>query len=274
VTTHWQIEADGATLDVYVSEPFVPGAPFIAAAHPAGSFNERSVALLVEVSGANVVCANFDAGFSALATMVDGLDEVRRQLGIERWVFWGMSGGGWLSMEYALCHPSSLRGVIIESVCSCFRVRLADPECILSPFHTSWRDILDARNLIDPHSHTNEGDAAHATEWIEVEGVGSVFRRQNGPALLVSAMPVTPEMRVRLPLLWTIDFREALAKIRTPSLVMAGDADPVAPLRHVRGVHDAIPDSSLFVAAGAGHVPTTTRRDDVREAVATFLQSL
>jgi pimeloyl-ACP methyl ester carboxylesterase len=273
VTTHRQIEADGATLDVYVREPLLPGAPFIAAAHPAGVFNERSVALLVEMSGANVVCANFDAGFPALAAMVDGLDAVRRQLGIERWIFWGMSGGGWLSMEYALRHPSSLRGVIIESVCSCFRVRLADPECILSPFHTSWRYLLDARNLIDPHSHSDEGDA-RATEWIEIEGVGSVFRRRNGPALLVSAMPVTPEMRVRLPLLWTIDFREALTKIRTSSLVMAGDADPVAPLRHVRGVHDAISGSSFFVAAGAGHVPTTTRRDDVREAVGTFLQSL
>lgn len=273
MTAHRQIEAGAGTLDVYVSEPLAPGAPFIAAAHPAGVFNERSVALLVEMSGANVVCANFDAGFPSLAAMADGLDTVRRQLGIERWVFWGMSGGGWLSMEYALRHPSSLRGVIIESVCSCFRVRLADPECILSPFHTSWRAILDARNLIDPDSHEAEGDA-RATEWIEIEGVGSVFRRLNGPALLVSPMPVTPGMRVGLPLLWTIDFREKLAEIRTPALVLAGDADPVAPLRHLRAVHGAITGSSFFVAAGAEHVPTTTRRDDVRDAVGTFLQSL
>jgi pimeloyl-ACP methyl ester carboxylesterase len=273
VTQHRRIEAAGGTLDVYVSEPLVPGAPFIAAAHPAGVFNEKSVALLCEMSGANVVCATFDPGFPTLATMVDGLEEVRGQLGIDRWLFWGMSGGGWLSMEYALRHPSSLRGVIIESVCSCFRVRLADPECVFSPFHSSWRSSLGERNLIDPDSHAAEGDA-RATEWIEIEGVGSVFRRINGPALLVSPMPVTPEMRAGMPLLWTIDYRDDLARIRTASLVIAGDADPVAPLSHVRAVYDAIRGSSYFVAAGAGHVPTTTRRDDVRAAVGTFLQNL
>ena len=273
MTEHRQIKAGGGMLDVYVSEPLAPGAPFIAAAHPAGVFNEKSVALVCEMSGANVVCATFDAGFTTLASMVDGLEEVRRQLAVERWLFWGMSGGGWLSMEYALRRPSSLRGVIIESVCSCFRVRLADPECILSPFHTSWRSLLEDRNLIDPDSHASEGDA-RATEWIEIEGVGSVFRRQNGAALLVSPMPVTPEMRVGLPLLWTIDFRDELAKIRTPTFVIAGDADPLAPLRHVRAVRDAIAGSSFFIAAGAGHVPTTTRRDDVREAVGDFLRSV
>jgi pimeloyl-ACP methyl ester carboxylesterase len=273
VTQHRRIEAAGGTLDVYVSEPLVPGAPFIAAAHPAGVFNEKSVALLCEMSGANVVCATFDPGFPTLATMVDGLEEVRGQLGIDRWLFWGMSGGGWLSMEYALRHPSSLRGVIIESVCSCFRIRLSDPECILSPFHASWRSTLEGRNLIDPDSHAAEGDA-RATEWIEIEGIGSVFRRQNGPALLVSAMPVLPEMRARLHLLWTIDFRDELAKIATPSLVIAGDADPVAPLHHVRAIHDDIAGSSFYIAAGAAHVPTTTRRDDVREAVGAFVGNL
>lgn len=273
MTEQRRIETGSGTLDVYVSEPLAPDAPFVAASHPAGVFGEKSVALLSEMSGANVICANFDPRFSTLAAMVDGLEEVRRQLGVDRWIFWGMSGGGWLSMEYALRHPSSLRGVIIESVCSCFRVRLADPECLFSPFHTSWRSTLERRNLIDPGSHAAEGDV-RATEWIEVEGVGSVFRRIDGPALLVSPMPVTPEMRAGMPLLWTIDFRDDLAKIRTTTLVIAGDADLVAPLSHVRAVYDAIRGSSFFVAAGAGHVPTTTRRDDVREAVGTFLPNL
>ncbi len=273
MTERRQLGGGAGTLDVYVSEPLVPDAPFIAAAHPAGVLNEKSVALLSAMSGANVICANFDSGFTTLASMVDGLEHVRRELGVSQWVFWGMSGGGWLALAYALHHPSSLHGAIVESVCACFRLRLADPECILSPFHPSWRDTLDARGLIDPASHAAVGDA-HATEWIEVAGIGSVFRRTHGPAVLVSPMPVIPEMRSGLPLLWTIDFRNELAKIRTPVLVMAGDTDPISPLHHVRAVHEAIDGSAFFVAAGAGHVPTTTRREDVREAVGAFLQRL
>ena len=189
--------------------------------------------------------------------MVDSIEEVRLRLGLDPWVFWGMSGGGWLGQVYAHRYPEALRGVILESVCSCWRLRVADPRCLASPFHPSWRPTLERHGLIDPAAHAATGEVAE-TEWYEVDGVGSVFRRRGGPALVVSPIPLSQEMRTAMPLFWTVDLRESLPQIRVPTLVIGGTADPIAPLSHVRSLHEAIAGSWLLIHEG-GHVPTTTR---------------
>jgi pimeloyl-ACP methyl ester carboxylesterase len=95
-----------------------------------------------------------------------------------------------------------------------------------------WLDIvLATRGLIASDSHADLGDP-DSTEWTSVDGVGSVFRRRDGPALLVSPMPPSPEMRRVMPLLWTIDARGWLSAVRTPTLVLCGSSDPVLPVSH------------------------------------------
>jgi 3-oxoadipate enol-lactonase len=276
-----RVEVPGGVLDVTVG-PVIPGAAVVCAAHPAGVFAESAVDLLGEVTGASVVCINpRGIGQSSPApsgdtrytfdSMVDDLDAARRHLGIRSWVFWGMSGGGWLGQAYGCRHPDALDGLILESICSCFRVRLADPTCILSPFHAQWRPALESRDLIDQDSHTDVGDAG-ATEWLEVENVGSVFCRRNGPALLVSPTPASAEMRTAMPLLWTADFRESLQAIRMPTLVIGGSADPIVPLAHVQSLHDGVAGSRLLIVDGGGHVPTTARHSQVIDAARSFLR--
>lgn len=256
--------------------------PVVCAAHPAGVFGEDAVRLLSGIAGTRVVCVN-PRGLGASARgpwgdpdhgfgpMVDDLDAVRRHLGLVRWAFWGMSGGGWLGLEYADRVPEALAGLILESVCPAFRLRLADPECLLSPFHPAWRPALEDQGLIDLRSHLEAGDPWD-TEWQEVESVGAVFRRRDGPALLVSPMPVAAEMAAAMPLLWAAEFRPALCRIDTPTLILAGSADPLVPLAHVRALHEGIAGSRLAVVEGAGHVPTANG-GPVTEAVRTFLEA-
>ena len=247
------------------------GAWTVCAAHPAEPLGEGAVELLAAASGAQVVCVS--PGRPTLEEMVDDLEAVRRSLDRERWVFWGMSGGGWLAQIYAHRYPEALAGIIVEGACPCFRERLADPACVLSPFFPSWRSALESAGLLDPESH-REASPADDSEWIEVPDVGSVFRRRNGPTLLVSPMPVSDGMRRVMPELWKFDSREWLSTLRVPTLVMSGTADPVAPLAHVRAVHEAIPGSRWVPVEGAGHVPVAERRPEVGEAVRSFLEGL
>lgn len=256
----------------------------ICAAHPAGVFGESAVKLLAEAANSDVICVNprgIGASTPALSgqhnytleQMVDDLDLVRRHLDVQRWVFWGMSGGGWLGQIYAHRHPDALAGLVLESICPCFRTRLSDPTCILSPFYPSWKPVLAERGLISESSHLKAGDPK-TTEWIEVEGVGSVFRRTQGPALLVSPMPVSPEMRSAMPVLWTVDTRAWLTQLRVPTLIVCGSSDPIVPASHMAEIHRAIPRSELLLVEGAGHVPTTQKRPEVAEAVRSFLKNL
>jgi pimeloyl-ACP methyl ester carboxylesterase len=242
----------------------------ICAAHPAEPLGEGAAELLAAASGAQAVCVNPRG--PRLEEMVEEIDAARRERGLDRWVFWGMSGGGWLAQIYAHRHPDALAGIIVEGACPCFRERLADPVCVLSPFFPAWRGALEAAGLLDPESH-REASPADDSEWIEIPTVGSVFRRRNGPALLVSPMPVSDGMRRVMPELWRFDSRAWLSTIRVPTLVLAGTADPVAPLVHVRAVHEAIPNSRWVAVEGAGHVPVAERRPEV-EAVRGFLGKL
>jgi pimeloyl-ACP methyl ester carboxylesterase len=200
------------------------------------------------------------------------IEAVRRKLGLERWTFWGMSGGGWLAQLYAHRHPESLTGAIIESVCPCFRARLADPECLISPLHPQWKATLQSQGLIEPGSH-DDLDFRQATEWIEVAGVGSVFRRVDGPALLVSPMPVDPHLRRAMPVLWTFDARAWLSSVASDALVIGGGSDPIVPLAHVRRLHEALPHSNFVEVADGGHVPSVERHPQALHAVRKWLEA-
>jgi proline iminopeptidase len=275
------VEIPTGMLEVFLAGPIEAGVPLVCASHPASAFSAGTANHLREVAGVTAVCINprgigasrpapESGGTHTLDAMADDLDTVRRHLGANTWAFWGMSGGAWLGLAYARRHPEALSGLIVESACACFRERLGDSKCILSPFHSSWRSILERHGLIDSHSHDAVGDPA-ATEWTDVEGVGAVFRRRDGPALLVSAAAVEPELRAAMPLLWTVDFRSSLAVIRTLALVIAGTEDLIAPLSHVRRLCEGIPRSAFLCVEGGGHVPTAARRTDVTDVVRTFL---
>ena len=258
-------------LDFHVGGSLTESEPIICAAHPADTFTEKAVALLQETTRLSVVCVNPRG--AGLETMVDELEEARHQLGIVRWVFWGISGGGWLGEIYARQYPDSLSGLILESACPCFRVRLADETCILSPYHASWRAALVQRGLIDPSAHEEVGDPS-ATEWIDVTEVGTVFRRVNGPALMASPLPISDQMRRVMPALWEFDARDWLGEIRAPTLILAGDTDVIAPPSHSKKLHERIATSKFVLLPAAGHSPVIQRRDDLKAAVRPFLRDL
>jgi pimeloyl-ACP methyl ester carboxylesterase len=265
--TSGSFELDGTRV-TWFREQRGPG-PVICAAHPVEEFGQGTAALLADVTGCSVVCVSPDVSKLSLEAMVEQIEGVRRALGYDRWYFWGMSGGGWLSQLYARKYPEPLLGIVIESVCACFRERLGDPECAFSPFFPAWREALQAKGLIDPASHAQPSSAEN-TEWTEIEGVGSVFRRRGGPALLVSPIELGERMREAMPKLWTFDSRSWLGEIRVPTLVMTGTADPVVPVAHAQRVAEAINGARFLAIQGAGHVPTAERSAAVTRAWTAF----
>ena len=79
------------------------------------------------------------------------------------------------------------------------------------------------------------------------------------------------QMRQVMSSLLAFDARPWLGAIVVPTLVIAGSADQIVPVSHLRALHEAIPGASLAVIDGAGHVPVTDRPDDVTVLVRRFL---
>ncbi len=273
------VRVGDAELEIFLAEG--PGVDrWVCAAHPAAVYGAETAALLAETAAASAVCVNprglggsSPAARVAPEQMVDDLEALRGALGLPPWAFWGMSGGGWLAQLYARRHPGALSGIIVESACRCFRERLADPACALSPFFPAWREALLARGLLDEQSHREPGSAEDA-EWLEVERLGQVLRWRGGPALLVAPMPLDAPMRRALPTLWSFDSRAWLASLRLPALVIAGSADPILPVAHAHAVHESISGSIFELADGGGHVPSTERRPGLWATIRGFVAEL
>jgi non-heme chloroperoxidase len=82
----------------------------------------------------------------------------------------------------------------------------------------------------------------------------------------------SPKGTFDCPAAWVSDFRNDLARIDVPTLVMQGDADRILPIS-ATGIrtHQAIKHSQLVVIEGAPHGMTVTHAEQVNEALIGFL---
>jgi pimeloyl-ACP methyl ester carboxylesterase len=240
----------------------------ICAPHPSALFPCETTDLLSSIAGAPVVAVGPPKGATSLEQIVATIEEKRRSLGVERWAIWGMSGGSFLAQLYAHMYPTAVTGLILASSGPYFRNTVEDPDCILSPRNPAWSSKLLAAGLLDGEYETGP------TAWETVAGVGWVFRRASGSALVVSPEEPSAELQAIMPALWAYDARLWLSTVAMPTLAMCGTADPVVPLRHAETLAALMPNARFVAIDGGGHNPLTNHRVEVEGEVRAFLQSL
>jgi len=240
----------------------------VCAPHPSALFSRETTDLLSSMAAVPVVAVGPPKGATSLELIVAAMEEKRRSLGIERWAIWGMSGGSFLAQLYAHMYPTAVTGLILASSGPYFRITVEDPDCILSPHNPVWSSKLWAAGLLDGKYETG------VTTWQFVAGVGWVFRRGSGAALVVSPEEPSVELQAIMPALWAYDGRPWLGTIAAPSLIICGTGDPVVPLRHAETLASLMPNARFVAIDGAGHIPLTEHRVEVEREVRAFLQSL
>lgn len=71
----------------------------------------------------------------------------------------------------------------------------------------------------------------------------------------------------------TIAIRDHLREIIQPTLIIHGDADRLAPVESARWLADTLPNATLKIINGAGHVPILTRPEAVVREIQSFCRS-
>jgi len=250
-----------------------PGAATVCCCHPVDDFSEGTARLLRELVGARVVCINprgvgassaGDAG--SLDLMVRDIERVRLALGIRSWVFWGLSGGGWLGQLYARQYPAALNGLVLESICACFKARVADAACVMSPQNELWKERLNGYGLVAGSV------AGEALEWRTCEGVGEVLVTANAALLVVpTGYPASPRMKSAQTTFLKFDSRDWLRELTVPTLTLGSEEDPVVPPSHVRTLHDGLARSELVIVPGAAHNPSLQGSSAALQALRAFV---
>lgn len=276
------IAVDGATLEVYLGGA---GEPAICTSHP---FNARSPDTLelraslgrlaaVNPRGLGHSSAGRGPDDYTFRQQIEDLEAVRRQLGIARWVFWGISGGGCLGLLYALAHPRSLSGLIVEYMGPSGRQFAEDAGSTMSPQHPQYRQDLAPLAAGGPLERRPAVLLASA-EWVKLRADGRrpwVLLQEGRPLAFGSGTEqncVANEEFVSV-----FDVRDRLGEISIPTLVVAGRRDDLVPLAYCELLRAGIARSELVVLDESGHgdvAPGSADDEKHRAALRGFLAGL
>jgi len=72
----------------------------------------------------------------------------------------------------------------------------------------------------------------------------------------------------------SFDLLEELGKIEVPALIVCGREDRLTPVKYAEYLRDHIPDATLKVIEGAGHMVMLERPEEVNRAIEDFLSDL
>jgi poly(3-hydroxyalkanoate) depolymerase len=193
-----------------------------------------------------------------LATLPSLLAGLLDQLGYEQADVLGVSWGGGLAQQFALSRPDRVRRLVLVAT---------GTGALMVPGHP--RALL---RMLTPRRHRSPGHAAR----IAGELYGGSARQD--PVLARDLLHATTRLgpargyyyQLISALGWTSLPR--LPKLRPPTLILAGDDDPIIPLVNARIMHRLIPSSQLHVYHG-GHLELAADSERLASAVEAFLDT-
>jgi pimeloyl-ACP methyl ester carboxylesterase len=80
-------------------------------------------------------------------------------------------------------------------------------------------------------------------------------------------------LQTQLAVMATADLRDLLPEIDVPTLLVWGELDERSPLRVARAFEAAIPESSLVLIPGAGHMSNLEAPESVNRAIREFCRA-
>jgi 3-oxoadipate enol-lactonase len=189
-----------------------------------------------------------------IAALLDHLD-------VDSFVLGGLSMGGQIAMECYRLFGQRVRGLVLADT---FAAAETDEG-------KAWRNALADRLL-------REGMDRYATEVLpkmmapaNVAALpavaGHVLRMMRGAPAAGAAAALRG--RAERP-----DYVPLLPRIAVPTLVVVGSDDEYTPVADAEVLREGIPDATLAVIEGAGHLPNLERPEEFNEALSRFLTHL
>jgi poly(3-hydroxyalkanoate) depolymerase len=183
-------------------------------------------------------------------------------LGLDRVDVLGYSFGGALAQELAHRHPNRVSRLVLGATMCGLGGVPAQPEVYL--------------HLSQPLRYFS----ARYLRWVSPRLYGGRARRSSraATAAAVAAARLTnpPTLLGYTSQLWAISGWSSLPWLHTlsvPTLILAGDDDPIIPLINGRILNWALPAAELHVVQGGGHLFLFDQTADVIDAIEAFLRT-
>ena len=176
-------------------------------------------------------------------------------------------GGGEVARYLSAYGPDRVRSVVFAAAVTPYMEKTSDnPD---GPLEKSEAAKMAAGLTKDQDEFYDE----FTTQFFSSNGVLQVSEAQRQEALALTRQADKNAALQCMTAFGTTDFRDDLAKVTVPSLVIHGDADATVPFEGSGArTHAAIPGSELVVVAGAPHGFNVSHAAEFNEALLRFLQ--
>ncbi len=189
-------------------------------------------------------------GYTSLESYADQIMSFMSALELQRAILIGHSMGGAIAQLCGLLHPDRISGLVLIATGAKLRVAPQLLQLIDADFPAAVELIAD-------------------WEWgsSTPDGVRQLGRQQ--------LLAIDPQQ------LWcdfsacdVFDVRERLAHIAAPTLIIAGEADHMTPVKQAIFLAEHLPHASLRTIPNAGHMVMIEAADVVTQAVADFIKTI
>jgi pimeloyl-ACP methyl ester carboxylesterase len=205
-------------------------------------------------------------------TYVDLLSGFLDTQGIASASFVGHSMGSLLSICLAIVAPERIRHMILLNGSS----PLFKPERQMRLYEKSlrrpwlWKRIWEALEILIPllpasFEKKSLAKTAYNVDAIPPEWIAHQleFRRSKGYArMVVSTMEYWVELQ---------EYEDRVREIRHPALLCSGEQDQVIPMEHSRLLQQTLPNATLEIIPGCGHMSTLERPEQTSRMILDFL---
>ncbi len=187
----------------------------------------------------------------------DDLEELRKQLGLEKFYLLGHSHGGMVAQVYAIEHQEHLRGLILYGTTPVANAEWTnDIMGNLKRYEKEpWFPDAVAAFASFPNVKTDEEGIALVKRAAGLYlGDYSAHRAQYDAYFSKVGISVTPYLTALKQEWPKFDVRPRLGEIKTPTLIINGEKDIIESPLFGREINSRIKDSRLEIIENAGHL--------------------
>ncbi|WP_432697589.1 prolyl aminopeptidase [Marinobacterium sp. YM272] len=206
--------------------------------------------------------------------LVSDMEQIRRHLGIERWLLFGGSWGSTLSLVYAQTHPQHVCGLILRGIFLCRErdIRWFYQDGASFIFPDFWQDYIEAipeeerHNLLAAFYRrlTSENELsrmAAAKAWSVWEGRCStldpnpeIVEHFADPHFALAMARIEAHYFINAAFLTPNQILENPKSLRDiPITIVHGRYDMVCPIEQALALQKAAPHAELHIVRDAGH---------------------
>lgn len=219
--------------------------------------------------------------------IIKDLEELRNQLGVDRWNLLGHSFGGYLAVKYALDYPDSIRKIVFES--PCFDVYSA-ARSIISKANDTFKENSNPKGM-EQSSKYLSGDYSAEELW---NAIGGIFEFMGEDKDLLYFNGITPDeygeiMKSRIPSneMWSHtgmhtqklqdegkffeNLMPQLSQIPHPTLLITGAYDPVCCHVQQQAYQQHMHDGKRVLFEHSAHFPRLEEPEKYTHEVLSFI---